>query len=60
MPQGLCNAPATFKRAMDSILQNLRLSGVLIYLDGIDVFSVAFTANLEHLSAVFKKYVRLG
>ena len=38
MPQGLCNAPATFQRAMDSILRDLKLSCVLVYLDDITVF----------------------
>ena len=39
MPQGLSIAPATFQRAMDSILSNLKRSCVLVYLDDINVFS---------------------
>ena len=35
MPQGLCNAPATFQQAMDFILEDLKLSCVLVYLDNI-------------------------
>ena len=53
MPQGLCNAPATFQRAMDTILQDLKLSCVLVYLDDITVFSATFTDHLKHLKEVF-------
>lgn len=52
MPQGLCNAPATFQRAMDTILGDLKLSCVLVYLDNINVFSRTFTEHLEHLEMV--------
>ena len=52
MPQGLCDAPATFQRAMDSILRDLKLSCVLVYLDDITVFSAIFT---YHLKDVFSK-----
>ena len=55
MPQGLCNVPATFQRAMDSILRDLKLLCVLVYLDDIPVFSSTFTDYLEHLKAVFSK-----
>ncbi|KAJ9065812.1 hypothetical protein DSO57_1015640 [Entomophthora muscae] len=48
MPQGLCNAPAMFKRAMDSILQDLKLSCVLLYL----------YQPYDHLKAVFIKNLR--
>ena len=53
MPQGLCNAPATFQWAIDVILDNLELSCVLDYLDDINVFSQAFDNHLEHLEEVF-------
>ena len=55
MPQGLCNAPATFQRAMDFILSNLKLSCVLVYLDDINVFSRTFNEHLQHLEKVFKR-----
>ena len=53
MPQGLCNAPATFQRIMDTILSDLKYSCVLIYLDDINVFSRTFNEQLEHLEQVF-------
>ena len=55
MPQGLCNAPATFQRAMDTILGDLKLSCVLVYLDDINVFSRTFSEHLEHLEQVFRR-----
>ena len=53
MPQGLCNALETFQQAMDVILDNLKLSCVLVYLDDINVFSYTFTNHLQHLEEVF-------
>ena len=55
MPQGLCNAPATFQRAMDIVLGDLKLSCALVYLDDINVFSRTFTTHLADLESVFKR-----
>ena len=60
MPQRLCNAPATFQRAMDSIFRDLKLSCVLVILDDITVFSSTFTNHLEHLNSVFSKIREAG
>ena len=51
--QGLCNAPATFQRAIDHILGDLKFICVLVYLDNITVFSITYTKHLEHLQQVF-------
>lgn len=53
MPQGLCNAPDTFRRAMDEHLGYLKVSCVLIYLLDITVFSQVFQEHLEHLRLIF-------
>ena len=49
MPQGLCNSPATFQRAMDFILEDLKISYVLVYLDNFTVFSQTFSDYMKHL-----------
>ena len=40
---------------MDSVLKNLTLSCVLVYLDDITVFSVTFVNHLDHLCSVFQR-----
>ena len=40
MPFGLCNAPATFERMMDRVLQGLWWSHCLVYLDDIISFGL--------------------
>lgn len=49
MPFGLCNAPATFERMMDSILRGLKWKTCLCYLDDIVVFSPDFDTHLRRL-----------
>jgi hypothetical protein len=39
MPFGLCNAPATFQRLMDSTFSGLKLICCLMYLNDLIVFS---------------------
>lgn len=55
MPFGLCNAPATFERLMDKVLQGLPLNVCLVYLDDILVHGKTFEAALHHLSDVFER-----
>ena len=59
-PQGLCNAPVTFQQAMDSVLRDLTLSCVLVYLDNITVFSSTFANHLNHLCSVFQRLRETG
>ena len=57
MPFGLCNAPATFQRAMDILLAGLSWKICLVYLDDVIVFSASFKEHLKHLELVFSRFV---
>ena len=54
MPFGLCNAPATFERLMDRVLQGLRWSRCLVYLDDIISFVSTFDGTLTNLTLIFE------
>lgn len=60
MPFGLCNAPATFQRLMESILGDFIFDALLIYLDDIIVFSRDFGSHLEKLHLVFTRLKQHG
>ena len=49
MPFGLCNAPATFQRLMDEVLDKILWDFVVVYLDDLNVFSKTFEEHLIHL-----------
>ena len=54
MPFGLCNAPATFQRAMDVILAGVRFDFALVYLDDIIVYSSTFEAHVKQVEKVLQ------
>ena len=60
MPFGLCNAPATFQRLMDSVLAGLQWSTCLVYIDDIVIPGKTFQAHLTHLRAVFDRLSEAG
>ena len=60
MPFGLCNAPATFERLMDRVLQGLRWSRCLVYLDDIISFGGTFGAALSNLTLIFERLRSYG
>ena len=53
MPFGLCNAPSTFQRLMDTILRNLTWKYCLVYLDDIIVYSRSIDAHIEQQESIF-------
>ena len=53
---GLCNAPATFQRAMQAVLQGLNWRVVLAYLDDVIVLGQSFDEHLDNLRAVFERF----
>ena len=60
MPFGLCNAPATFERLMDRVLQGLRWSRCLVYLDDIISFGTTFRDSLDNLVLIFERLRSYG
>lgn len=52
MPLGLCNAPATFEGMMDTLLQGLKWTICLGYLDDVIIFAPTFETHLECLMTV--------
>ena len=60
MPFGLCNAPATFERLMDRVLQGLRWSRCLVYLDDIKYLGNTFDDALDNLTLIFERLSSYG
>ena len=59
MPFGLCNAPSTFQRLMQRILQGLG-SFCSVYIDDILVFSESMEEHLIHLTQIFDRIESFG
>ena len=55
MPFGLCNAPETFERLMENVLEGLQFKTLLIYLDNIIIPCKTFEQGMEHLTEVFER-----
>ena len=55
MPFGLCNAPATFQRLMDTVLMGLNFDICLAYLDDIIVYSRDLQSHMERLERLFQR-----
>ena len=56
MSFGLCNAPATFERLMERVLEGLQWEAALVYLDDVIVFGRTFGQELERLEEVFRRF----
>ena len=54
MPFGLCNAPATFQRAIQLVFRGMTWKEVLTYLDDINVLRTGFEDHLKNLRKVFE------
>ena len=60
MPFGLCNAPGTFQRLMNSTLSGLQWSSCLVYLDDVIIFSKTLEEHLARLTAVLERFRSAG
>ena len=60
MPFGLCNAPATFQRLMDTVLRDILWQYVIVYVDDINIGSKSFDDHLLHLEQVFLRLRQAG
>jgi len=51
----LCNAPATFERLMEKILNQLLFKICLVYLDHVIIYNDSFEGMLSRLEQVFTR-----
>jgi len=55
LPFGLCNAPSTFQRLMDKVLNGLAWKRCILYLDDVIVFGPNFDTTLSNLEVVLSR-----
>ena len=60
MPFGLCNAPATFQRLMETVLAGLSRDTCMVYLDDILVLGATLEEHLQNLAQVFNRLQEAG
>ena len=60
LPFGLCNAPSTFERLMERVLQGLQWQILLVYLDDVIIFSKNVAEHFKRLGIVFTKLQEVG
>lgn len=60
MPFGLCNAPSTFERLIDAVLEGLLGEGCLVYLDDIVTYGQTFQECRERLEGVLRSLGSAG
>ena len=58
MPFGLCNAPSTFQRVMQTVLAGLEGKSCFVYIDDILVCSRSFEEHIAHLREVLERLRR--
>ena len=58
LPFGMCNAPATFQRIINYVIQDLE--GVYAYLDDILIISNSWADHLNKLKRLFDRLARAG
>ncbi len=60
MPFGLRNAPATFQRLMDNVLEEANWKWAMAYLDDIVIFSTTIEEHIDHVRDVLQRITQAG
>ena len=60
MPFGLCNAPATFERLMETVLRGLQWETCLVHLGDVVIFGRSEEELLARMDDVFTRLTRAG
>jgi hypothetical protein len=60
MPQGLCNAIATFQRYMNWVLRNYVSKFCAVYIDDIDIWSNSVEEHVEYVRLILEKLWEAG
>ena len=60
MPYGLCNAPATYQRLMESMLSDFNYRNLLIYLDNILLYASSIEEMITNLETVLTRLEEQG
>ena len=60
MPFGLCNAPSTFERLMETVLTGLQWKSCLVYLDDVVIFGRDEQELLDRMDEVFSRLKEAG
>lgn len=55
LPFGLANAPASFERLMERVLDGMQWKGALVYLDDVIVYGRTFEDELQRLEEALKR-----
>ena len=55
MPFGLCNAPRTFERLMETVLRGMQWERAVLYLDDPIIFSATLEEHMQRLKEVFER-----
>ena len=57
---GLCNAPATFSRAVSLVLREISWKSVIAFLDDVVILRRDFDSHLRNLSEVLRRFDQYG
>eukprot|EP01117_Protostelium_nocturnum_P013214 TRINITY_DN4915_c0_g1_i4.p1 TRINITY_DN4915_c0_g1~~TRINITY_DN4915_c0_g1_i4.p1 ORF type:complete len:1172 (+),score=124.10 TRINITY_DN4915_c0_g1_i4:812-4327(+) len=59
MPMGLTNAPASFQRMMNHMINGISFEWAMVYLDDLIIYSKSWEEHLTHLEEIFTRMRKL-